>query len=88
MRGENDDILQWPFRGRVTVQAYNRESNAWDNDYTIRFNNSTEAYCKQPLADSLSNPGWGNTKYIANKDIKCYTLEGIIRFRVYKVELL
>ena len=88
MRGENDDILQWPFRGRVTVQAYNRGTEEWDNDYVVRFDNSPESYCKQPLADSLSNPGWGVAKYLAKNDIKCYASEGVIRFRVYKVELL
>ena len=87
-RGENDDNLQWPFRGSVTVQAYNRQTEAWDNDYTVRFNDTTDPECcKKPKADRISISSWGKSLYIANYDIKCYAKQGAIRFRVYEVDL-
>ena len=87
MRGENDDKLQWPFRGSVTVQAYNRETETWDKTDAVRFAEATDPGCGKPRADCISNSGWGNPWFITNNEIKFYTQQGVIRFRVYKVEL-
>ena len=92
MCGENDDKLQWPFRGRVIVQAYNRETNTWDKDSAILFDdatNNSKSFIK-PQADSVSSIGVGNTHYIANYELGCYVhvLADGIRCRVHKVYLL
>ena len=92
MRGENDDKLQWPFRGRVIVQAYNRGTNTWDKDSAILFNGAiNNESCIKPQDDSVSSIGVGITRYIANYELLgCYVsvLADGIHFRVHKVYLL
>ena len=34
-RGEFDDQLRWPFKGKVTVQSYNYTTKNWSNETTI-----------------------------------------------------
>ena len=89
MRGDNDDKLKWPFTGRVTIQAYNREIRQWDNDCVISFSDSAAVcYQNKPPEDSISNGGWGYSSYISHSDVlKYYAAVNIIRFRVLKVEL-
>ena len=88
MHGENDDKLQWPFRGSVTVQAYNRGTETWDRTDVVRFAEAVNHdCCGKPRADCISNSGWGIPGFIANNDILCYAGGGVIRFRVYKVDL-
>ena len=88
MHGENDDKLQWPFRGSVTVQAYNRGTQTWDRTNVVRFAEAADHdCCGKPRADCISNSGWGIPGFIANNDILWYAAGGVIRFRVYKVDL-
>ena len=87
IRGENDEKLQWPFHGDVTVQTYNREAKKWDKDYVVIFNESTPiSCCSKPPADGISNVGWGPSKYIAHSDMKCFVANSGIRFRVIKID--
>ena len=85
MRGENDDNLQWPFRGKITVQVFCY--NAWSSGSTIVIDHTADDACaSKPLVDSIGNPSWGVYKFVPHASLDHGS--DCIRFRVLQVELL
>ena len=67
MKGENDDYLQWPFNGTVTVELLNQLEDNHHHSSTIKFisdNNSSER-----VVDQERGRGWGKSKYISHSDL-------------------
>ena len=89
MRGENDDQLEWPFQGNITIQLVNQEE---DRDHVIRTFYSGTApseRCERVISKECIENGWGigrflshaelQPKYLKNNCIKLYIKEILIK---------
>ena len=45
MKGPYDDSLNWPFKGKITIQLLNQQKNESHCEDTIVFDDSTSAMC-------------------------------------------
>ena len=88
MRGEYDDQLQWPFRGKVTIQQALMHRDKWGNDTTITFDRAVPyKYRKKPLG-CVGNAPWGFLEVIKHDQLRFHCDEDDkIRFRVNSVDL-
>ena len=61
MRGQFDDELQWPFRGRFTIKLLSQlESISTDETYMYHFDFSTHNHTTNRVVDNeMSAKGWG-----------------------------
>ena len=93
MKGENDDILTWPFNCDITIQLLNwREDSGHVEDTVSHYNAPIENRTRVTQEDRANN-GWGyhqfiphsdlyynitnNTEYI-NNDILCFVVSKVI----------
>ena len=88
--GEFDDRLRWPFKGEVTVQAYNYTAEKWSNEKAIRL---SKEICGVKHVDRCVDVQAyksciGHNDYLPHSELKQYIARdgGLIRFRVTKVE--
>ena len=84
MQGEYDDQLQWPFRGKLTIQML--ESETWSNTTTISFAGASQKCAKRPV-DRISSHAFGFFEFIMHDKLQIYCREDKICFRVSSVEL-
>ena len=64
-RGEYDDKLQWPFRGRFVIQLQNQLRNAGHWEDILTFSSSVpEVYRSRVTSSERSDRGWGKHMYI------------------------
>ena len=87
VRGEYDDKLKWPFRGVITLQLLNYQSQSWTYETTIKFDdNLPPEACLKPV--TLGNLSWMIS--ISNTDLKPYIPSDCPRLgiRVTKVVVL
>jgi len=64
-RGEYDDKLQWPFRGRFVIQLQNQLRNAGHWEDILTFSSSVpEVYRSRVTNSERSDRGWGKHMYI------------------------
>ena len=90
-RGDFDDLLQWPFKGTVTVQAYNYTLQNWSNEKTIEVCEPADVRrclnCPQYYYANgrrSSTPG-----FLSLSQFKVYYMKNnAARFRVTKVEMI
>ena len=69
MKGENDDILTWPFRCDVTIQILNWREDKGHMEKTIQFNNSVDIkYCKAVMERERA-PALGFGQFISHSDL-------------------
>ena len=68
MRGEFDDLLQWSFRGEITIQLKKAEPRALYHQKTVILNKETPQHvvCKPTVE---RNSGWGPSQYISHDDL-------------------
>ena len=90
-RGEFDDQLLWPFKGKVTVQVYNFTTEEWSNEETIVLNEEKcGVYFVQRCFDVQSHGRQWQQNFLSVYELqKHYTSSedgSITRFRVLKVE--
>ena len=87
-RGEYDDQLMWPFNGVVTIEMFNRGTDKWENIRDIPLDDSIPVNSRRRAIDRLSGGVFGYSKWMASEELaEKYLLEGVIRFKVTKVEL-
>ena len=91
-RGEFDDRLQWPFKGKVTVQAYNRTTKKWSNQKTLVL---SKEECGMDLVrrcvdvQTCGSRGYNDFLSLSELQDNYITKDGrITTFRVTKVVLL
>ena len=87
LRGEYDDNLQWPFKGKVTINLYNHmQKNYTDSFHT---EHHFEECTKKPV-EKRGNPGFGWPKLCASDEAtRMYcSKEVYISIRVIDVQLL
>lgn len=83
LRGEYDDDLQWPFNGKITVQAYNRAVKKWSADHTI----VVRGVCRS--REFLAESTVGCNKYLSHTELSHnYSMStNMVRFRVIDVSV-
>lgn len=70
MAGENDDRLEWPFNGAITVSLLNQRDNHSHYTETITFGGYCERdHCLRVTSGSRAASGWGHPTFIACKKI-------------------
>ena len=84
MRGEFDDLLKWPFRGKITIDLVNQEDVEHHNIATvISFGDHTPDRMANRVTEGERNiRGWGNCRvlpltnllpvYLKNDSVKLY----------------
>jgi len=95
MQGEFDDLLEWPFRGHVTVSILNQLEDNIHTTETIRFNESTnDKVIGRVIEDERALVGYGYHTVIAHTELNysstknCqYLMYNCLRFRIVQVEL-
>ena len=76
MQGEHDDNLIWPFRGVVSFEVLNQESDSDHKEGTARFMEKKFSQKNRQVsaAEGRRNIGWGSLKMIPLND---YYYEGL-----------
>ena len=95
MKGEFDDNLKWPFRGRVVLQLCNQLEDKKHHEHTIDFSETREpsVICKVTNGERAEK-GWGTHTLIAHNDLNfkpanCqYLKDDCLQFRIITVESL
>ena len=88
MRGEYDDQLKWPFNGTVTIAMFNWGNKEWDYSTNIKLDDSVSINDRRRAVDCITGGGHGYSMWISFKELaEKYLLEGVIRFKVTKVEV-
>ena len=60
MRGEFDDLLEWPFRGRVVIQLCNQLQDKYHRGHTIDFSETTDdRIISRVTSGERAQGGWG-----------------------------
>ena len=91
MRGEHDDKLTWPFRGDITIQLMNQNSDEDHVEYTAVFGDRTathEDVSGRVTVGIRAENGWGICKFISHTKLESteqYIKNDCIKFRVTKV---
>ena len=94
MRGEFDDLLKWPFQGRVTVAMLNQLEDNHHITKTTAFTDKAEAKQVGRVTDGERSPsGLGRHTFIAHTDLSykpaknCQYLKyDCLQFRIVKVD--
>ena len=69
MAGENDDNLQWPFRGSVTFSLLNQRGDHHHITYTIPFSEGVpNDICARVVSGEVAERGWG-LSFITHDDL-------------------
>ncbi len=86
LRGEFDDMLQWPFTGRVAIDMYNNKSKQWTQIAVINFKQCPMVERRRDSPESYSR-GW--SQILTQDQVAAeYIIRDILgRFRVTRVEL-
>ena len=67
-KGHNDDNLEWPFRGQVTVELLNQLSDTKHHSYSIDYSAANLDVCGKPTTDYCTT-GWGARQFIAHSQL-------------------
>ena len=91
LEGEYDDDLKWPFRGRITMQLLNQQSQGKDEDsyeHVIHCNEELpDSHAGRVSQDSERGGGYGKPTFISHDELEPRFLKGdTLYFLVTKVE--
>ena len=95
MRGEYDSRLVWPFRGGVTIQLVNHNTDDHHLEGTVPFNDAAVASGSSDRVTSgdRAAKGWGYTTFVSHTDVESststrrYIVNNSLTFRITKVEV-
>ena len=89
MRGEYDDWLVWPFRGDITIQLVNQNSDQDHVEETVQFNNPTVEVSQRVTARERALTGMGYSQFISHLKLQFTTTQYLkndcLKFRVTKI---
>ena len=91
MNGDNDNRLQFPFRGSITLQILNHVSNGEDGNYerTFEYNDKTDdIMCKRVPESESMNSGMAMYNFIPLDELQNnnkYLKNDSLKFRVAKI---
>ncbi|XP_011403822.1 PREDICTED: TNF receptor-associated factor 5-like [Amphimedon queenslandica] len=89
VRGENDDYLEWPFQGEVTIELLNQLEDNNHKAYILKFNESTPDNSKNRVVEQGNGCGWGFHRFVSHSELGhitdtncCYLLNDCLHFRI------
>ena len=89
MPGEHDDILEWPFKGEVTVELLNQLEDKNHRKFVIAFQERTPVKYRQRVIGEQYGGGWGRPQFISHSELSLdfsldcqYLKDNILYFRV------
>ena len=68
MKGENDDLLRWPFTGKVIIELLNQLKDKNHYSKTITFSRDDEV-SQRVVKEERASAGWGCSSYISHSDL-------------------
>lgn len=91
MRGKYDDQLQWPLRGKFTIQLQSQnhgDERHHSESISLAYDDSTpDMYCSRVVHGEQSDCGWGCPTFVAHTELKPkYLQNDCLKFYVKKVE--
>ena len=86
LRGKNDNELEWPFKGIISIEIYNYISQKWDRRLDVEFDDSDHvSFTGRPM-DSPCNAGLGFPMWMYQSDVfQEYCHKGMVKFKVPSV---
>ena len=94
MKGQFDDHLKWPFRGKITIQIVNQAGDHSHVEKTIPYNDKTPDRSAGRVIDKERSGGWGFREFLAHTDLYYsatkntqYLKDNIIIVRVVRVKI-
>ena len=89
MRGEFDNQLKWPFRGKITVKLVNQEE---DKDHVVKmidFTDSRVQISHERVREGEYGSGMGYGQFLSHTELQPkYLKNDCIKFCIKRVELL
>ena len=96
MSGEYDDMLTWPFRGDITIQLVNQNSDEDHVEKIVDFTDENVAAAADRISGRVTSggrakSGWGRPTLISHPTLesvagtKQYLKNDCLKFRVTKV---
>ena len=70
MKGDNDDILEWPFRGNITVELLNWIEDKEHFEKVISFNDTTLLKFREQVKSGERAIGLGIGKFISHEELE------------------
>ena len=72
MRGEHDDKLTWPFRGNITIQLVNQNSDQDHVEYTVKFDDraAIENVSDRVTEGERFKIGWGTVTFVSHTKLE------------------
>ena len=87
MRGEHDNMLKWPFRGRVIVRLLPSCPPTKPGEYKKIIHFHTKSPGSRVLVSDRSSDGFGFAKFISHKDLEMCGIPASLRFRICAVHV-
>ena len=69
MKGENDQYLQWPFKGDISIQMLNWREDNQHQEVIIPFNDSTDIIYRSKVSKEERGGAWGYSEFIRIADL-------------------
>ena len=89
MRGEHDDWLVWSFRGDITIQLVNQNSDQDHVEDTAHFNDLAPRSSQRVMVGERGQYGWGYHQFISHLKLQStttqYLMNDCLKFRVTKI---
>ena len=88
MRGEYDEQLKWPLRGRFTIQLLSQEGDKGHHSKTVTYNDDTLDTASNRVVDrERAALGWGYSRFSPHNELAPkYLRNDCLKFCVNKVE--
>ena len=94
MKGEHDSYLEWPFRGSITLQLVNYNSDQCHHEMTVLFDDSAVAdgrVAKRVTVGERARYGCGYGQFLSHSEVEASTgtrqflKNGCVVFRVTNI---
>jgi len=87
MQGQFDGMLNWPFRGNITVQLLDQEGTEEHHTRVISYSDRTPDTSAGRVT-AVPSKGWGDTQFIPHNELAPkYLRDNCLHFEILKVEL-
>ena len=70
MKGENDQYLQWPFKGDISIQMLNWREDNQHKEMIIPFNDNADIKYRSKVIEGERGEAWGKQEFIRIADLQ------------------
>ena len=86
MKGEYDEQLEWPFRGKITFELLSQDGDEKRSE-TINFDNAPEISSSRVMDGERAEKGWGYHTFIPHTELKpTYLQNDCLKFCIRRVD--